>query len=156
MRSGTSTQKAQDAVANRGEPLVDIMTITSVSISDPIRVVADTQALTSRGYSYSPMPFGVVMPGEGETARRAELVIQNVTKELGELIIAAKGDFEASVEAVFRSDPDNPVVSYSGLRVRNARVTSAAITADLVGLVYANSAWPGTRATPSLCPGLHT
>lgn len=154
MRTRTTIYKAQEAVANRSEQLVELMTITSPAMDDALRICADTVAITSRGNVYSPMPFGVVMPGEGETVRRAQLVIQNVTKEIGEIVLAARGEFEAVVEEVFRSDPDNPVAAYKRLRLRNAQVTSAMITADLTGRVYANAAWPGIRATPSVTPGL--
>lgn len=123
-------------------------------LPEPLRLVSDVVPVTSRGLVFQAFPFGWQRPSDGELQNPGRLIVPNIDKRIGETVRLAKGVLKALLEFVVRSEPDTVLTDYRQLRLVNARVTGSEASFDLAARRFANAAWPGTRATPAICPGL--
>lgn len=153
MRDGSVTFFSDLLAQYRAEQVLCLLTVDG-QMPEPIRLVCDTVDLVSRGQTFIGLPFGWQRPSDGETQEPGRIVVQNVDRQIGETVRRAKGQLMARLEFVLRSEPDVVLTDYHRLRIVNARVTGIDAVFDLVARRHGNSAWPGTRAIPSICPGL--
>lgn len=153
MRDGSTLFFTDMLKASREEQELCLVTITG-DMPQPIRIVSDTVPVTSRGHVFLALPFGWQRPSEGEVQNPGRLVIENVSQEIGETVRLAKGHLHCLMEFVLRSEPDQVLADFRRLRLKNARVRGIDAVFDIGGKPHGNAAWPGTRATPELCPGL--
>lgn len=146
--------KAQSSVQNRSSQIAALVTLSHPSIETQ-RFISDVKDISVQGNTYVAFPFGFQFPGEGDTLPEARLIIQNVSKEIGRAIRQVKGELRCGLAAVLRDEPDQIIVDYPHLILRNASVNNAMVSGTLAARASSNSAWPGLTASPSRCPGLH-
>lgn len=100
--------RERTAAAGGEEPLY-LLEITHAQLSEPIRVVRDTEDLVSNGELFQKCWFEVVWPEDVENrSPRAPLRVDNVGKELTEWLDASAGGRGAQVQVmlVMRDTPD--------------------------------------------------
>lgn len=146
--------KSEIAVQNRSSQIVTMLALSHPAIETQ-RFASDVKPITVQGQEYRAFPFSFQFPGEGDTLPEAQLLIQNVTKEIGEAIRSVKGELFCMLGAVLREEPDQFIADYPRLVLRNASANNAFVTGTLAARSNSNSAWPGVSASPSRCPGLH-
>lgn len=146
---------SQAAKQNRDAQIVALLTLDHPQLREPVRAVSDVKDITVEGDLFEAFPFSFQFPGEGNTIPRVQITIQNVDKRIGEAVRNTKGAMSASLAAVLRDEPDEPIVDYPVLLLVGVSVQSAFVTGTLIGRRNANRAWPGLRATPEVTPGLH-
>ena len=121
-----------------------LLEIDHPSLTAPVRVINDTQDLTSNGETYTAAAFEVTLPEDiADQVPRAALAVDNIGRELTEPINTTQGAEGATARlmAVMRSRPD--VVEWEvTLDLFNARITPARITAQL--------GWENLFATPAV------
>lgn len=119
-----------------------LLQIDHPALSVPVRVINDTQDLTSNGETYTACAFDITLPEDVENqVPRATLAVDNVGRELTQWIETADGaeGATARIMAVMRSRPD--VVEWDvTLNLFNLRVTTSRVTAQL--------GWENLFATP--------
>lgn len=153
MREGSTLFFSDMLGQHRTGQVLCLLTVTG-EMAEPLRLVCDVVAVTSRGNAFMAFPFGWQKPSESEAQNPGRIVVPNIDKRIGEIVRSAKGELRALMEFVIRSEPDTVLSDFRKLRLRNARVTGVEAAFDLVARAYANAAWPNTRATPAICPGL--
>lgn len=92
---------------------VYLLEITHAQLAVPVRIVRDTDNLTSGGNLYTAVPFDITLPDEvSGKLPRAQLRIDNVGRELTQWLDQSKGGKGAQVRVmqVMRDTPN--VVEY--------------------------------------------
>ena len=113
-------------------PLV-LLEISHPALSTPVRVVNDTQDLTSNGNFYIACPFRFIPPDDLENQLpKAKLAVDNVGRDLMHWIETTSGGQGSTVKAmtVMRSRPDQIEWSIS-MNLYNVQVTMKEVSAEL-------------------------
>lgn len=113
-------------------PLV-LLEINHPALSTPVRVVNDTQDITSNGNLYIACPFRFVPPDDFENQLpKAKLAVDNVGRDLMYWIETTSGGQGSSINAmtVMRSRPNQIEWSIS-MNLYNVQVTMKEVTAEL-------------------------
>lgn len=113
-------------------PLI-LLEIDHPDLSDPVRVVNDTQDLTSNGNLYVGFPFRCILPDDFENQLpKARLSIDNVSRDLMYWIETTGGGqgSTATFKQTLRSTPD--IIEWSiQMNLYNVNVTIQEISAEL-------------------------
>jgi hypothetical protein len=148
-------RRALGAVSS-GDLIVVLLEITHPDMPSPARVVRDTQNLVSNGEVFVACGFDFQFPDDrGSQAPRAEIVVDNVSRELMEWIEASRGGRGAEVRmmVVLRETPDVIEADYR-LGLVNMKVNMAAVTAELGYGNLLDLPAVAVRYDPSTAPGL--
>lgn len=108
-----STNFREQTGATSGEAPVYLLEITHAQLDVPIRVVNDTQDLTSNGDLYVAFAFRVSMPDDvDKSLPRVQLSLDNIGRELTQWLEVSNGGKGALVRLmqVMRNAPD--VIEY--------------------------------------------
>lgn len=148
-------RRALGAVSSADVAVV-LLEITHPDMPEAARVVRDTQNLTSQGNVFVAAGFDFLLPDDrGSQAPRAEIVIDNVGRELMDWIEASQGGRGAEVRmmVVLRATPDVIEVDYR-LGLFSLKVDQAKVVGELgFGNLLDLPAVP-VRYDPSTAPGL--
>lgn len=148
-------KRALGAVSSSDVAVV-LLEITHPDMPEAARVVRDTQNLTSQGNVFVAAGFDFLLPDDrGSQAPRAEIVIDNVGRELMDWIEASQGGRGAEVRmmVVLRATPDVIEVDYR-LGLASLKVDQAKVSGELgFGNLLDLPAVP-VRYDPSTAPGL--
>lgn len=120
------------AVSAPEAPLI-LLVINHVDLDTPIRVVNDTQNITSNGNEYVAYPFKFILPNDYENQLpKAKIAIDNVGRELMEWIESSGGAAGATVTfmQIMRSRP-NQIEWQITMSLYNVQVNPMEITAEL-------------------------
>lgn len=110
-----------------------LLEINHPALSTPVRVVNDTQDITSNGNLYIACPFRFVPPDDFENQLpKAKLAVDNVGRDLMYWIETTSGGQGSSLNAmtVMRSRPNQIEWSIS-MNLYNVQVTIKEVTAEL-------------------------
>jgi hypothetical protein len=133
MRAYSAQYKSTLAATSAPETPIVLLEITHPDLPTPVRVVNDSQNLTSNGLEYIACPFRCLLPDDIENQLpKATLAVDNVGRELMYWIETSAGGYGAQARfmQVMRSRPD--LVEYDiTLDMSNIKATSTQITADL-------------------------
>jgi len=102
-------------------------------LTSPIRVINDTQDLTSNGYVYIAYPFEIVLPDDFENQLpKARLSINNVGKDLMFWIESTDGGYgsTATFSQIMRSRPNQIEWSIT-MSLFNVAATNVDVSAEL-------------------------
>ncbi|VVD74341.1 MULTISPECIES: DUF1833 family protein [Pandoraea] len=92
------------------EPRLLLLQIDHPDLAVPVRVVCDTQDVTSNGNVYTAMAFGCSIPDDQEgQLPQAQLEIDNVGRELTQWLEVSQGGLGATAtfSEILRSVPDH-------------------------------------------------
>ena len=137
------------------DPLL-LLDITHVGLTQPIRVVRDTQQLIHGGNTYEPVWFNFTQPGEFERRiPRANISLDRLSDDVVEWIDATRGAADAGFRFrnVVREAPDDILFEIE-LVSTSMTYDTVSIRAEL-GLVFRfNRPFCTKRFTPVTAPGL--
>lgn len=135
-----------------------LMTIEHAAV-DPIRIVNNTEPVTSNGVTFSAFPFGIILPSEDEDAPPVlQASVANVTREVTEAVRRVAGQDDpatATVALVEYSDPDQVLDEWSDFDVRDIRYTSELVSFVLAPRIFLTQEVPADAMTPGRFPGIH-
>ena len=158
--------KASVHAPETGEVFIVLLTITHATTpaeitrvsSDPTVRLSDDPVLygtASRGETFLFFPFDLRLPDAGgEAMPRAQLVIENVGRELIAAIRSVVEPAEILIELVCASTPDTVEASYPVLRVARVQYNAQTITCDLEYAPLTSEPYPAGSFTPGAFPGL--
>lgn len=134
------SRSARTAInSTAGEHPLVLLEINHSGLSEPIRVVGDTQDITSGGFLYVAFPFAISLPDDfGGQLPKATLTIDNVGRELTSWLEASGGGRGATctIRLVMRSAPDlveyEIVMSLTNLAIDWKKVTGQLGYEDLL------------------------
>lgn len=136
------------------DPFLTLVTISHSSFSD-IRLVNNTQNITSNGLLYTSFPIKIGLPvDDGETARELTLTLDNVGLDLVDAIRTVTDPMDVKIEMVLASIPDEVQISFTELKIQTISYNKTGITARLFMDGFLNTEISGEKYVPSLYPGL--
>lgn len=137
------------------DPLLILITITHADLAGPLRFVANTVDIVSRGNTFTAYGFGFAAPGDGEGgSTSARIVIDNIDRRIVDTIRALSTPPEILVEIVLGSDPDTVEETFPPFEVRSANGDRLSISADLTDMDDDGQAAMRWTFVPSLAPAL--
>ena len=147
-----------NAVADDSDdPTLPLLTILHADLPEPIRLVANTVDIVSRGWLFTAFPFELTLPGAsdgGDTPAR--LVIDNIDQRIVQLIRALSTPPSIIIEVIQASEPNVVEMSLPPMKIFAASADRNAVEIDLNGSgedqAEALMQW---ECTPSLLPALH-
>lgn len=132
-----------------------LVTIDHDDLAEPIRVVANTEDVTSRGDLFVGFPFDVVLPDSREDApSRARLVVDNVSREIAQAIRSISSAPSVLLEVIRAADPDTVEVSFPFFTLRNVKWDALTVSGDLVLEDFTAEPFPAAVFSPASFPGL--
>lgn len=123
-----------------------------------VRVVNNTQAITSDGNVYAPFPFSVILPPDQEDLQlRAQLILYDAERDIIDNLRVVAGSRElmqAKLKVIEAGNPDTILQSVSGLQVRNVTYQIGALNLDLNVDSLLNEGYPRDSFSPGNFPGI--
>lgn len=151
--SSTALQAIYDN--DTDEVFLVLITIDHSVLSEPIRVVANSENTTSRGDEYIAYPFDIQLPSDEESSPpRAQIVIDNVDREIVKSLRSITSPASFSIEVVLASDPDVIEASWYNFELRNVKGDVFQISGELTIEDVSSEPYPGDTFTPSKFRGL--
>lgn len=138
-----------------GDVVLLLLTIEEDSLPEPIRVVHNTENVTSRGDLYVAFQFGIDLPAQsGEAPQPVRIQIDAVDQSIVKAVREAVGQPKVTLEVVLDSDPDTVEAGPFRFRLESANYSAVTITAEVSfeGVERVRSA--NHRFTPFLFPDL--
>jgi hypothetical protein len=151
----TANFKEKTGSLSGTEPLY-LLTIAHPQLAVPIRIVSDTQDITSNGNNFIAMAFRVSLPDNfSQQMPRARIAIDNIGRELTQWLEASNGGAGATVQIqqVMRDAP-NVIEADFTLDLINVSQNMMEVSGELGYEDTLNR--PGMVATyrPENCPGV--
>ena len=135
--------------------LLILLTIDHDDLSVPVRVVNNNVNVTSRGNEFIAFPFEMVLPTSSPNSPpKAQLIIDNVSRELGQIIRSISSAPNMLIEVVRINDFDALELSFPSFKLRNVRFDVSQIRADLVSEDLQVEPYPVHTFSPAAFPGL--
>ena len=132
-RNYSAAYKSTLAQTSAPEAPLILLEITHPDLALPVRVVNDTQDVTSNGDLYVAVPFRCELPDDLENQQpKARLAIDNVGRDLVYWLEISGGGEGSSVHVmqIMRSTPD--VVEWEiTMQLANVRITQAEVSGEL-------------------------
>ena len=132
-RAYSAEYKSTLAATSAPESPLILLEITHDDLPSPVRVINDTQDITSNGNEYIACAFRCNLPDDFENQLpKATLSVDNVGKELMYWIETSAGGYGAKAHfmQVMRSRP-NQIEWEMSINLSNVKATANEVTADL-------------------------
>lgn len=140
-----------------GEAFLYLLEVTH-SAFDPVRVVNNTEEITSDGNVYLPFPFSIILPPEDDEIRPLlRVAFDNVSQEIINELRTVAGlneRIKGTVKVIVASDPDDIIASWENFNMENVRYTDSIVTFDLTLENFLSEPFPSASFTPARFPGL--
>lgn len=137
---------------------LELLSINHADLMAPIRVVKNTEVITSNGYDYYPFRFEVTLPVDASD-RLGELVltISNVDRRISEAARMINSAASASFSVVLASSPDSIEYGPITMDLRNVTVKLMNIVGTLrAGENILYQKYPAHYFVPAIFPGMFT
>jgi hypothetical protein len=132
-----------------------LLTIDHTDIDPPIRVVNNTEDVTSRGDEFIAYPFELQLPDNvAEAPPRAKLVIDNVSREIAQSIRLITSAPTVLIELIRASVPNTVEVSFPLFALRDIKWDMLTVSGELVLEDLMSEPFPADQFTPAYFPGL--
>lgn len=136
------------------DPYMPAVEISHVALSQPLRVVLNDADVVSNGETFVGMYFEVKLPGESDQTAKGELVIQNVSQRIGQVLKSIGSAVDMRLMTMLRSDPDTIEQDYRHFSLRKVKVNALAVSGEIWGRDISGEPCPARRATREATPGL--
>lgn len=159
VKASLEAPESQDA-------LLAFLTITHLSLPDPIRVVSDVMDYMVSGQTFLGLPFDFGILTDVEGPPQTELRMQNVDLRIGRALLGLNDRAKVTLEIRSSSDFDlsqdprteipggSVLYRFADFDLIDVTVTAAEISGRVMLRDYSQEPWPGQRCTQSRMPGL--
>lgn len=135
--------------------LLVLLTIDHDDLVSPIRLVNNNVDIISRGEEFIAFPFELILPtNNADTPPKAQLTIDNVSLELGQVIRTISSAPELLIEVIRINDFDALEVSFPAFKLKNVRFDVSQIRGELVSEDLQVEPYPSHTFSPAHFPGL--
>jgi len=140
------------------EVFLECLSINHADLSEPIRVVKNTEIITSGGHQYYPFRFDVTLPADAaEKLGELSLTISNVDRRIAEAARMINSAAIASFFVVLASSPNTIEYGPVTMALRNVKVNLMSVVGTLrAGENILYQAYPAHSFVPSIFPGMFT
>jgi hypothetical protein len=156
MRNYSASARQNLLATSADEPFLVLLEITHADLVVPVRVVNDTQNLTSNASEFIACPFDITLPDDvSGQVPQAKLEIDNIGRDLTQWLEYSRGGQGAicRIMQVMRSDP-NVIEFDMTLDLMNMVITNETVTGILGFQNMLNRTGTVTTFTPQTAPGL--
>ena len=156
MRNYSASARQNLLATSADEPFLILLEITHADLVVPVRVVNDTQNLTSNASEFIACPFDITLPDDvSGQVPQAKLEIDNIGRDLTQWLEYSRGGQGAicRIMQVMRSDP-NVIEFDMTLDLMNMVITNETVTGILGFQNMLNRTGTVTTFTPQTAPGL--
>jgi hypothetical protein len=137
------------------DPFLVLIAIEAGTPGTYIRVVNNTENIISRGETFIGCPFSLSLPDVTDTGLSDfSISVDNVDPQIWQGIRALNAAPLVFIEVILASDPDTPLLTTSGLRLREASATAQVITGKLVPDTMWQLGFPAHEFDPSQNAGM--
>lgn len=121
-----------------------------------LHVVNNSENITSRGMLFYGWPFKITLPEDVDSiiAASATVEIDNVDPVIWQSIRALHWSPTVVLEVIISDEPDSVVLTTTGLRLREASVTSTVVSATLIPDSIWQTGYPISDYDPAQNPGM--
>ncbi len=130
-----------------------LVTLEHAALTETVYVVGDPQPLTHLGQLYRPAGFGLQLPEETDGPALAQVVLENISRDLVAALRLAEGAPRVSIKEVLASDPDVVEDEWPDFDLIDATYDAAQIVGSLAYPDLAQMPFGG-QFLPSQWPGL--
>lgn len=110
-----------------GEVFLVLLTLSHPDMMVPVRLVSNTEAITSRGQAFVAFPFDITLPQEGtDSIPEVRLTVDNVDRQIMQMLRSLPSAPDVLIEIVLASSPD--VVEYDTGTLKLFRVSYDALS----------------------------
>jgi hypothetical protein len=156
MRNFSAAARENLLATSADEPFLVLLEITHADLAVPVRVVNDTQNLTSNGIQFVGCPFTVTLPDDvAGQMPQAQLDVDNIGRDLTQWLEFSRGGQGARcrIIQVMRSDP-NTIEFDMTLDLTNMKITNETVSGSLGFENMLNRTGTIPTFTPQNAPGL--
>lgn len=137
------------------EVFLVLLTVEHQDLAEPIRVVNNTEDITSRGHLFVGWPFEVTLPdSDPQQVSRATLRIDNVDRQITAAIRGLTSSPTLTFEVIMASTPDVVEVSFGNMQLESVQYDALEISGELTYENVLIEPYPGDSFTPQNFPGL--
>lgn len=135
-------------------PLV-LLTIDHDDLSTPIRVVNNSEDITSDGEVYTAFPFKLSLPdSKQEAPPSAKLIISNVSREIGQAIRLISSPPSVTITVVRQETPDVVEAEFVGMKLTNVEFDALTVSGDIHFEDLTRERFPYLTFSPSIFAGI--
>lgn len=150
-----SNQLRADAWAPESDLYLVLLTIDHPDLADPIRVVNNTENITSNAVEYIGFPFEISLPESPENSPpRAELKISNVSREIGQAIRSVGSPPVVDIAVIRQQTPDVVEAFHGGMKLTGVTYNVQTVSGQLVREDFVSEPYPSITYSPAEFPGL--
>lgn len=132
-----------------------LLTIDEASLPEPIRVVHNTEDVTSRGDLYVAFVFGIELPAEtGSAPTPVRIQIDAVDRTTIQAIRNATGQPTVTIEIVLASDPDEVEAGPFNFRLESATYSAVSVVGEIAFESIERTRSINHKFTPYIFPDL--
>ena len=137
------------------EVFLVLLTFEHEDLESPIYITSETVETQSRGHTYLPFPFDLVLPDEVENrSPRARLTVENVSQEILKVVKALKTPAHITMEVIRAGDSDTVEAVFPAFKLTNVKYNALTLQGDLTIEDFTAEPYPATVFTPSAFPAL--
>lgn len=138
-----------------GDPFLTLLTLDHPSLTEPVRLVNNTENFVSRGETYLALPFSLALPpDDGESSREISLEMDNISLDLIGIIRSITDVIDVKIEMVLASLPNEVQYEVEELKIRSISYDASKITATLYLDNFLQTELSSEKYTPITHPGL--
>ena len=146
---------AQIFAQESDDPFLTLVTLSHESFDEDIRLVNNSENITSQGNVFLAFPMKIRFPvDDGETTRNFQIEFDNVSLDLIEEIRSVTTAIGVKIEMILASMPDVIQVSQSELSIQSLNYNKSRITANIILDNFLNTELTSEKYTPTNFPGL--
>lgn len=118
------------------------------------RFVRNTEAIVSRGDTYSPSPFEFDIPNDNDQPVRSRIRFPNVSREIGIELSRLVGSMQVTLEVISAAHPDEPICRAARLKLQNIQQQPLDLVGDLLRVDDGSETCGTIFITPARAPAL--
>lgn len=154
-RSISSATRQAFYAGETGETFLVLLTLSHAGMEAPIRVTSDAVTTVSRGNSFVPFPFDLILPDdEDNRAPRAKLVIDNVDRQIVQAVRGLSSAPTVLIEIIRAAAPDTVEAQFVDFRLTNVSYDAQRVEGVLTIEDFTAEPFPAATFSPGLFPGL--
>lgn len=154
-RSLSATARRAAFAAESGEVFLTLFTITHADLDAPLRLVCNTEDITSRGSLYVGCPFEFELPADdGESVPRVTVRIDNVDREIVRSLRSIMTPPTVSMEVILASSPDFVEAGPFVMTLKSATYDALVVEGELGVEDTLGTPYPSGTFNPADYPGL--
>lgn len=150
--AGLASINAQET----SEVWLPLVVLDHEDFADPVRLVANIEAVTHSGDVFTPYPFTIALPDETDDLGAAVVrwVADNVSLEILDELRAVSGPIQGSVFWVLASDPDHIEIGPFDLELRGFKYNDMTISGQMTIEPILDAVFGALSMDPKNAPGL--